>query len=237
MFIDGNEVVISGSTAPIVDINVTGGTYNPVDGCATFTTNSGTTFQVCDFLTGYTDSYTYTATTSGTSIIFANTLKGDNFYSVDLFPIISGFTTDARCYWTAGTGNNAVKLIDNLSIASGNYAVAEGTGTTASGHYSHAEGDESVASGLNSHAEGDSTTASTTNAHAEGGGTLALGAGSHAEGRDTIAGPGGAAHAEGRDTTASGHQAHAEGRDTMATGDVSHAGGTRHNRKWFCFIC
>ena len=36
---------------------VTGGTYNPSTGIATFTNNSGGTFNVNGFLTGMTDTY------------------------------------------------------------------------------------------------------------------------------------------------------------------------------------
>ncbi len=71
---------------------ITGGTYNPTDGCATFTSNSAHTFVVCGFLTGYTDAYTYTATTSGNSIVFDSTLFGTNYYNVDLTPILSANT-------------------------------------------------------------------------------------------------------------------------------------------------
>ncbi len=39
------------------DLRVTGGTYDPVTGIGTFTNNSGATFQVSGFLTGYTDHY------------------------------------------------------------------------------------------------------------------------------------------------------------------------------------
>jgi len=39
------------------DLRVTGGTYNPATGIGTFTNNSGATFDVSGFLTGYTDHY------------------------------------------------------------------------------------------------------------------------------------------------------------------------------------
>jgi hypothetical protein len=191
VFVSGDSIMITGHTAPEIDINVTGGTYNPVNGCATFITNSGNTFEVCGFLTGYTDSFTDAATLSGTSITFDNTTEGPNFYSVDLWPLLSGYTdsyTDAAylsgtsiifdntllgpnyynvnlasllsgassdcCYWTAGTGTNAVKLINNGGTASGILAVSEGSGTTASGNVSHAEGLNTIASGDVAHAGG-----------------------------------------------------------------------------------
>ena len=250
VFVSGDSIMITGHTAPTIDINVTGGTYSPDTGCATFYTNTSSKFEVCDFITGFTDSYTDEASLSGTSIVFDNTTKGSNFYNVDLWPLLSGFTTDYCCYWTAGTGTNAVKLIDNFSTASGNYSVAEGTGTTAAGNYSHAEGENTIASGRSSHAEGGSTLASGIASHAEGGydkdsgfmgtsatgdsahaegfNTLAGGTASHAEGIDTSAG-GDSSHAEGKNTSASAEQSHAEGDDTIAMGVVSHAeGGATH---------
>ena len=75
------------------------------------------------------------------------------------------------------------------NAASGLYAHAEGSGTTASGDYgSHAEGSGTTASGRwGSHAEGFNTVASGTRSHAEGGGTVASGMDSHAEGYATKA--------------------------------------------------
>lgn len=69
-----------------------------------------------------------------------------------------------------------------MTIASGNYAHAEGGGATASGDYSHAEGSNTIASGYASHAEGSTTTASGVSSHAEGDYTTASGDSSHAEG-------------------------------------------------------
>ena len=39
------------------DLRVTGGTYNPTTGIGTFTNNSGGTFEISGFLTGYTDTF------------------------------------------------------------------------------------------------------------------------------------------------------------------------------------
>ena len=50
----------------------------------------------------------------------------------------------------------------------GNYAFAEGIGTTASGTNSHAEGESTTASGSNSHAEGQDTIASSNYQHVQG---------------------------------------------------------------------
>lgn len=69
----------------------------------------------------------------------------------------------------------------------GEYAWAEGKGTTASGKRSHAEGVSTTASGGYSHAEGIRTTASGDYSHAEGIGTTAQGASQHVQGKNNIA--------------------------------------------------
>ena len=55
------------------EIFVTGGTYNPLNGEATFTNNSGGTFDVSGFLTGYTNYYTTGATLNDTILSFDRT--------------------------------------------------------------------------------------------------------------------------------------------------------------------
>ena len=106
------------------------------------------------------------------------------------------------------TENNGAKM--SACTSTGNYAVAEGVGTTASGSCSHAEGSGTQASGSNSHAEGGGTQASGNYSHAEGGGTTASGDYSHAEGGGT---------------TAHGYASHAEGNGTSATTQSEHASG------------
>ena len=106
----------------------------------------------------------------------------------------------------------------------GEYAWAEGKGTTASGRRSHAEGNNTRASGYVSHAEGGGTKASGDYSHAEGASEEASGAGSHAEGYRTTA-SGETSHAEGHQTKASGSSSHAEGNETKASGNNSHAEG------------
>ena len=122
-----------------------------------------------------------------------------------------------------GSAEGSVRTIEtNTEI--GEYAFAEGNGTTASGDNSHAEGYLTTASGYSSHAEGDNTTASGDYSHAEGNSTTAFGYISHAEGYYTTA-FGNYSHAEGYDTSASGDYSHAEGYSTTASGNYSHAEG------------
>jgi len=61
------------------DMTITGGTYNSGTGVATFTNNSGGTFNVSGFLVGYTDRYVtgYTYDNSNTFNIFDN--SGNTF--------------------------------------------------------------------------------------------------------------------------------------------------------------
>ena len=152
------------------------------------------------------------------------------------------------------TGNGSEVFNDYANnVATGFYAHAEGTGTTAEGA-SHAEGEGTTASRLGhaegyrtqaigiavhsegyetissgrfaSHAEGYQTKSyGQYGSHAEGHGTEASGDyGSHAEGVGTVSSAYGS-HAEGGSTTASGETSHAEGKETTASGMMSHAEG------------
>ena len=91
------------------DINVTGGTYNTATGCVTFATNSGTTFDVCGFTTGLTDSYTTGATLAGETISFDNNINGLNYYDIDLSPAFNE-KVDVSTFnnYTANTTDNFV---------------------------------------------------------------------------------------------------------------------------------
>ena len=94
------------------DIYVVSGTYNPETGVVTYTTNVDSTFQVSGFAKELTDSYTTTVTLNDTTLNFDNTSKGDNFYSVDLSPLLKELsgrvgdlenTEDADTYTTSAT--------------------------------------------------------------------------------------------------------------------------------------
>ena len=134
--------------------------------------------------------------------------------------------------WSKGEGEHSAVLENEIpgrlnkvyNTATGDYATAEGDGTTAGGECSHSEGSDTSASGPQSHAEGISTTASGPNSHSEGNGTTASGDTSHAEGLNTKA-IGDYSHAEGDGTTAGGECSHSEGSYTSASGAKSHAEG------------
>ena len=134
------------------------------------------------------------------------------------------------------------------NIATGQWSIAEGSGTVAKGRASHAEGAmtkalndgchtegyQTKATGYWSHAEGEMTTVSSYASHAEGSyctlpdGTkrygTASGYASHVEGGGCHT-TGSCAHAEGLATTASGAQSHVEGRYTIAAGGAQHVEG------------
>ena len=134
------------------------------------------------------------------------------------------------------------------NIATGQWAIAEGSGTIAKGRASHAEGAmtqalndgthtegyQTKATGYWSHAEGEMTTVSSYASHAEGSyctlpdGTkrygTASGYASHVEGGGCHT-TGSCTHAEGLATTASGAQSHVEGRYTIAAGAAQHVEG------------
>lgn len=78
------------------DLTVTGGTYNPSTGVGTFTNNTGGTFNVTGFLTGYTDFYTTGATLNGNTVEFDRT-DVTNAYSVDLSSLIFTGNTSGTC--------------------------------------------------------------------------------------------------------------------------------------------
>lgn len=104
-----------------------------------------------------------------------------------------------------------------------NGSISEGKDSIASGEYAHAEGVGTFA-GLISHAEGYYTEASQTGAHAEGVNTKGYGIGSHTEGVMTVSN-GFAAHTEGQGSISSGIASHSEGLGTQASGQASHAEG------------
>ena len=72
------------------DLTVTGGTYDPNTGVATFTNNTGGTFNVTGFLTGFTDTFVTGGTYSSGTATFTNT-SGGTFN-------VSGFYTGETSY-------------------------------------------------------------------------------------------------------------------------------------------
>ena len=113
----GGTITVTNSAALFSDndINVTGGTYNPSNGCVTFGTNSGTTFDVCGFVTGITDTYTTGSTLVGETIQFDNNILGLNYYNVSLSPVLSGKTNNS----TFNTYTSDTQTILNSKVSNG----------------------------------------------------------------------------------------------------------------------
>ena len=115
------------------DINVTGGTYNPSNGCVSFVTNSGTTFDVCGFVTGITDTYTTGSTLVGETIQFNNNIDGLNYYNVSLSPVLSGKTNNVT-FNTYTSDTQTIldgKVEDGVNVGSGTGEIFSGkSGTT-----------------------------------------------------------------------------------------------------------
>tara|TARA_R110000803_G_scaffold47634_3_gene99274 strand:+ start:5244 stop:8387 length:3144 start_codon:yes stop_codon:yes gene_type:complete len=113
------------------DINVTGGTYNPSNGCVTFITNSGTTFDVCGFLTGFTDTF-LTASTLNGDIIELERNQSEPTLTVDLTPVLSGKTN--LSLFNTYTGNTQTilntKVENGINLGGGNEIFSGKSGTT-----------------------------------------------------------------------------------------------------------
>ena len=85
------------------DLTVTGGTYDPNTGTATFTNNTGGTFNITGFLTGFTDTYVTGGTYSNGTATFTNT-SGGTFN-------VSGFTQP----FTGGTVSGETNFTNGLT--------------------------------------------------------------------------------------------------------------------------
>jgi len=119
-------------------MTVTGGTYDSNTGVASFTTNSGNTFNVSGFLTGFTDIYlTGASYNSGTGILSLTNTDGSTVSA-------SGFTsgggggimiegpslgTTLRCGWSNTASG------DYSTISGGRYNTTYGLSSTISGGY------------------------------------------------------------------------------------------------------
>jgi hypothetical protein len=103
---NGKPSYTSNLAALASDIFVLSGVYDISTGIVTYTTNSGSTFQVSGFTSGMTDSYTSAASLNGNVIEFDNNIQGTNLYSVDLTSILSGKTNNSDFWLHTGDTNN-----------------------------------------------------------------------------------------------------------------------------------
>jgi hypothetical protein len=116
---NGKSNIVSNLAALASDVFVLSGVYDISTGIVTYTTNSGTTFEVSGFTSGMTDSYTSDAYLNGNEIRFDNNIQGTNLYNVDLTPLLSGKTNNSDFY--AYTGSTETKLnskVDNSIFTS-----------------------------------------------------------------------------------------------------------------------
>ena len=256
IILSGGSISGNGTTLlvdlPEFDTSVTGGTYNQTNGVATFTNNSGGTFNVAGFYTGSTEIFITGGTYNQSNGVATFTNNSGGTFNVDGF--LTGYTnyyttgstligavayfdrTDALSAYTLNlselkfTGNTSGYCINDLWISNLHgcspitiHDNIQHLNSNASGLLSIAFGQQTIASGDYSHAQGSQTTASGIMSHAEGNYTQAIGAYSHAEGNYTQA-IGLASHAEGQGSIANGDFSHAEGLSTTASGQ-SHAEG------------
>lgn len=210
-FASGNQAIANGSYSFIH------GTGSTVNGNYSIVLGRGITGNTAD--TTYVDSLNIKTIPAGTPI---NNLGYDAAGRV-----VQGTTGGAGTnYWSAGTGVNAISVINFNGLASGDYSIADGRNTTASGICSLAQNSGTTASGQASFASGAFTIAGGDGAHAEGGYTTASGFFSHAQGYGCVA-SNEFCHAEGSGSIASGHTSHAEGTFCIAGGSDAHAQGFR----------
>ena len=170
---------------------------------------------------------------STTGDISGSNLYGTNIYGTTISAVnisgayifgdgsnLTGLSLDAFTDEISGSANGA--RIGNVvnNVATGNFAIAEGSYTTSSGFATHSEGAVSYAKGDYSHAEGVNTSSFGEASHAEGSFTTAIGDYTHSEGGGTTA-IGHFSHTEGRSTTAIGNESHASGYQSIALHDRS----------------
>ena len=107
------------------DMRVTGGTYEPTTGVGTFTNNSGGTFNVSGFLTGYTNFYTTgTSYNSSTGIITFNRTDLQPAYSATGFNYVTGGTFNSG---TLSLVTNTGQTVTISGFGTGSAVVTGGT--------------------------------------------------------------------------------------------------------------
>jgi hypothetical protein len=104
------------------DVTVTGGTYNPSTGIVTFFNNTGGTFNVSGFVTGFTDSYVSGGTYAAGTATFTNTTGGT-------FTVPGFYTGSSEFYVSDGslTSNRFVDMNGfGLALSGGSSATLFG---------------------------------------------------------------------------------------------------------------
>jgi hypothetical protein len=107
------------------DMTVTGGTYNSITGVATFTNNSGGSFNVSGFLTGFTDIKT-TAFTYSNNVF--NITQSDNSKYTAVINTMTGLTINGSLSATTYLG-----LPNDINVTGGTYSAGTAVFTNNTG--------------------------------------------------------------------------------------------------------
>lgn len=117
--LNDNSSVTQNLSVLASDVTITGGTYNPSNGIATFTNNTGGTFNVSGFLTGFTDIYTTGGTYDNGAKTILFTRNDNNTYSVNLSSI-----TSQDVYVSGGTYDNNTGTATFTNTSGGTFNVS-----------------------------------------------------------------------------------------------------------------
>jgi hypothetical protein len=133
------------------DLTITGGTYNPSTGTATFTNNTGGTFNVTGFLTGFTDIFVTGATFNNDNLRLTRNDNNNINVAINKFDSLTANTISATTYenlpikyYAEFSGSPSIRPIvysaNSIAIGDGAEALNEnmfvvgqyaGSGTTA----------------------------------------------------------------------------------------------------------
>ena len=117
--LNDNSSVTQNLSVLASDVTITGGTYNPSNGVATFINNTGGTFDVSGFLTGFTDIYTTGGTYDNGAKTILFTRNDNNTYSVNLSSI-----TSQDVYVSGGTYDNNTGTATFTNTSGGTFDVS-----------------------------------------------------------------------------------------------------------------
>ena len=124
---DGTSYTQSLSTLAS-DITITGGTYNPVTGVATFVNNTGGTFSVTGFLTGYTDTTISAFTYDNANTFKIDSTNGESFSAT--INSVTGLTVNGSLSATTYLGLPKDVFVTGGTYTNGNAIFTNNTGGT-----------------------------------------------------------------------------------------------------------